>query len=146
MSQQDLKVSKVLLVDDEKFIRTTITDILTGVADTIVTANNGKEGFEKALAENPDVIISDVMMPEMSGFEFLKAIRKNCDTAKIPFVILTVKDTTQDLMNGYDLDADYYMPKPFKSDTLLHAIEKAIFVRNKKDEPENELDDELICE
>jgi DNA-binding response OmpR family regulator len=135
MSETELKFKSILLVDDEQLIISMLSDILSDTADKIITAENGKEGLEKIQSEKPDIIISDIMMPEMNGFEFLKAVRENKEYDDIPFIFLTVKDTTRSIINGYDLGADYYLPKPFETKTLLHALEKAVYVRNKINQP-----------
>jgi len=130
MSKNVNKINKVLLVDDEKFILRVLSDSLAADTETIITAVNGQEGFDKAMEERPDIIISDIMMPIMSGIEFLQEIRKNEVTKDIPFILLTAKDTTQDMLNGYEYGADYYLPKPYDIPQLFEAIERAIVVRS----------------
>lgn len=132
MSEQVSKIHTVLLVDDEKFILRILSDTMTTHAENIITARNGQEGFDKAVDERPDLIISDVMMPVMNGIEFLQQIRKNEITKDIPFILLTVKDTTQDMLVGYEHGADYYLPKPYQLSELLEAIDRAVTIRRER--------------
>ena len=87
------------------------------------TAENGKKGVELAVREKPDVIICDIMMPELDGYGVLHLLRKNPDTSHIPFIFLTAKTERSDLRKGMEMGADDYVTKPFDEIELLNAVE-----------------------
>ena len=115
-------MKKILVVEDEKNIRDTLKDILSLNGYKVFTAQNGKEGIEMATEELPDLIVSDVMMPEMNGYELIENIRKMEKFASIPFIFLTAKSDIDSLRNGMMLGADDYIVKPFKAKELINAI------------------------
>ena len=84
----------------------------------VILAKNGKEGWEKTQKEIPDVVISDVMMPVMDGFELCRLIKKDMRTSHIPVILLTAKDSIQDKEEGYGCGADSYLTKPFSAKLL----------------------------
>ena len=86
---------------------------------TVVTATNGKEGLEKVRTENPNIVLSDIIMPEMSGTELCQAIKTNFETCHIPVVLLTAKTTVEHNLEGLRLGADDYITKPFNINVLL---------------------------
>ena len=104
--------SVVLIVEDNTDLRLFLKRELEGIY-TIVLAENGEEGLQKAKAFTPDLIISDIVMPIMSGIEFCKAIKTDVRTSHIPFVLLTAKTTTSEQIEGFDTGADAYITKPF---------------------------------
>ena len=89
----------------------------------MLTAENGKEGVQKARTLHPDLIICDIMMPEMDGYETLYLLSKNEETRNIPFIFLSAKAEKGDARKGMNLGADDYLTKPFEEMELLHAIE-----------------------
>lgn len=107
-----VRKSTILVVDDNNELRNYIQD---GLKEhyKIETARNGQEGLELVLKVLPDIIISDVLMPEMDGFEFCEAIKKDLKTSHIPIIMLTAKSTVEDQLVGIDKGADVYMTKPF---------------------------------
>lgn len=115
-------MEKILLVEDEVIIRASIAEILRHYNYDVVVAENGKQGLLTALAEKPDLIVCDVMMPEMDGFEMLSELRKQADF-DIPFIFLTARVQADDIREGMNLGADDYIFKPFKSADLVKAIE-----------------------
>ena len=115
-------MSKVLVIEDEEAIREIIDDLLTAENYNIITAANGKEGLELALSKLPDLIICDVMMPEIDGYQVLEQLRKNTVTETIPFIFLTAKASKADRRQGMDLGADDYLTKPFTRQELLSAV------------------------
>lgn len=117
-------MKKILVIEDEKNIRNRIVDTLELANGdyTIFTAENGRIGVEIARAEIPDLIISDVMMPEMDGYEVLKTLRSQELTASIPFIFLSAKADIAHIREGMNLGADDYLPKPFSIDELLKAV------------------------
>jgi DNA-binding response OmpR family regulator len=114
----------ILVLEDNKALRMIIRKALEKVGYEVKTAENGKEGLKILEKETPDLIISDVIMPEMDGFEFLKKIRKKHPL--VPFTFLTVKSELDDYSKGYELGATDYLTKPFDVEILLKKVEKRI--------------------
>ncbi len=115
-------MKKILVIEDNSLIFTIITDILEAENFVVIGAENGRIGLEKAQEQVPDLIICDVMMPEIDGYTVLKLLRENLVTEAIPFIFLTAKSTKADLREGMELGADDYLTKPFTRDELMKAI------------------------
>ena len=105
--------STILIVDDEPFGRETLESILEPEGYDLVMAENGYQAIEKALAVQPDVILLDVMMPGMNGFEVCRRIRSEKQLAEIPILFLTALDDRQSLLSGLEAGADEFISKPF---------------------------------
>ncbi|MDD1414476.1 response regulator [Dolichospermum sp. ST_con] len=122
----------ILIIEDEVQIRNNLREILhLSDFDTLV-AENGLQGLELAKDKHPDLIICDLMMPDLDGYGVLTQLRQHSDTATIPVIFLTAKSEWLDLRKGMELGADDYLTKPFNSTQLLQAIitrlsKKAIF-------------------
>ncbi|MDB5261349.1 MAG: transcriptional regulator, Crp/Fnr family [Adhaeribacter sp.] len=116
----------LLLIEDNQDIRESTAEILTLADFSVTTAENGRKGVEMAQADLPDIILCDVMMPEMDGYNVLYLLRKNENTADIPFIFLTAKAERADMRKGMDLGADDYLTKPFDDMELLNAIESRL--------------------
>src|SRR5690606_10594675 len=116
---------KVLVVDDEKDILRYVGQELQHIYK-IISAENGSDAFQLALSQLPDLIVSDVSMPDMDGFELVKKIKSNSTTNHIPIILLTAKITQEDRMQGIGLGADAYLTKPFLIDELLITAENLI--------------------
>ena len=116
-------MKKILLIEDNLEVRENTSEILTLANYHVVTAENGKRGVELAQAETPDLIICDIMMPELDGYGVLHILSKNESTASIPFIFLTAKTEKTDIRKGMNLGADDYLTKPFDDTDLLNAIE-----------------------
>ena len=114
----------ILLLEDNKTLRIIIRKALEKEKYKVRTVENGKEGLKVLEEENPDLIISDVIMPEMDGFEFLKKVRKKYSL--IPFIFLTVKSELDDYSKGYELGATDYLTKPFDVEALLKKVKKRV--------------------
>ena len=112
----------ILVVEDEKDLRLNLQEMLEREGFSILTAANGVEALELTASIEPDLILSDIKMPDMDGFEFLKVLQQKTETANIPFIFLTAKIEMQDLREGMVLGADDYITKPFKIDELITAI------------------------
>lgn len=123
-------MKSVLVIDDNKDIRENTAEILDLSGYKTFTAENGKKGVELALKEKPDVIVCDIMMPELDGYGVLHLVRKNENTQNIPFIFLTAKTERTDFRKGMEMGADDYITKPFEDIELLNAIE----IRLKKSE------------
>jgi len=112
----------ILVVEDEKDLRLNLQEMLEHEGFNILTAANGVEALELTASIEPDLILSDIKMPDMDGFEFLKVLQQKTETANIPFIFLTAKVDMQDLREGMVLGADDYITKPFKINELITAI------------------------
>jgi len=116
-------MKSVLVIDDNQGIRENTAEIMELAGYKTFTAENGKKGVELAVREKPDVIICDIMMPELDGYGVLHLLRKNPDTSHIPFIFLTAKTERSDLRKGMEMGADDYVTKPFDEIELLNAVE-----------------------
>jgi len=116
----------VLLIEDSKDIRESTGEILELADYVVLSADNGKNGVELAQANLPDIILCDVMMPKLDGYGVLYLLKKNDQTAAIPFIFLTAKAERADLRKGMDMGADDYLTKPFDDMELLNAIESRL--------------------
>ncbi|MDB5032096.1 response regulator [Mucilaginibacter sp.] len=114
---------KVLIIEDNNDIRENVVEILQLAGYEAHEAKNGKAGVELALSHLPDIILCDIMMPELDGYGVLYMLNKNPDTAAIPFIFLTAKAERVDLRKGMEMGADDYLTKPFDDMDLLNAIE-----------------------
>ena len=114
---------RLLVIDDHDDIRENIAEILTLAGYEVFTAPNGKRGVETALKEKPELIICDIMMPELDGYGVLHLLRKNEATLETPFIFLTAKTERADFRKGMEMGADDYITKPFDDIELLNAIE-----------------------
>ncbi|WOD40278.1 response regulator [Nodosilinea sp. E11] len=115
-------MTKILIIEDEPSVLDNLQDILTLENYAVVIAHNGRQGVEAALEHRPDLILCDVMMPEMDGFEVVKVLRETPTTQTIPFIFLTAKADRLDQREGMDLGADDYLTKPFRPQEVLRAI------------------------
>jgi len=116
-------MSKILLIEDNNEVRENTAEILELARYQVLSAENGKVGVELAIAEKPDLIICDIMMPVLDGYGVLHMLTKNPDTSAIPFIFLTAKSERDDFRKGMELGADDYITKPFEETQLLNAIE-----------------------
>lgn len=116
---------KILVVEDKKEMADFIASVFCNESDVTIAAD-GREGLQKAIDELPDVIISDVMMPMMTGYEMLSRIKTEAATCHIPVVLLTAKSRDEDKIKGYDTGADLYMEKPFNPDVLYAAVNSVL--------------------
>jgi ligand-binding sensor domain-containing protein/signal transduction histidine kinase/DNA-binding response OmpR family regulator len=121
--------SMVLLVEDNEDLRQYIAERLS-LNYVVLTATNGEEGLELAFEKLPDIIISDVMMPRMDGFELCKVLKEDERTSHIPVILLTAKVNSESRREGYELGADDYISKPFEIGLLSVRIKNLIENRN----------------
>ncbi len=117
---------KILIIEDNHDVRDNLAEILEFARYEVIQAENGKIGVAKAISENPDLIICDIMMPEKDGYEVLSNLSKMESTASIPFIFLTAKAEKSDLRRGMNMGADDYITKPFEESDVLTAIESRI--------------------
>lgn len=116
-------MKKILLIEDNADVRENTSEILSLANYEVLLAENGRIGIEMAQREKPDLIICDIMMPELDGYGVLHILSKNEQTAAIPFIFLTAKTEKTDIRKGMNLGADDYLTKPFDDTDLLNAIE-----------------------
>lgn len=112
----------ILIIEDDIVLRETTAEILELENYKVVTASNGKRGAEQARIMLPDLILCDIMMPEMDGYELLDILSKDDKTKRIPFIFMSAKTEIKDVRKGMDLGADDYLTKPVSEELLLSAI------------------------
>lgn len=117
---------KVLVIEDNSDIRENVVEILELADFAVFEADNGKTGVDLAVKNLPDIILCDIMMPELDGYGVLYLLSKNAETAAIPFIFLTAKAEKVDLRKGMEMGADDYLTKPFDDMELLNAIESRL--------------------
>ncbi|MBC6427371.1 MAG: response regulator [Ekhidna sp.] len=117
---------KILVIEDQEDVRENIMELLQLSNYDVSSASEGKEGVKKALNSPPDLILCDIMMPGMDGYEVLYLLSKNPATAALPFIFLTAKAEKQDFRKGMSMGADDYITKPFEEMDLLGAIERRL--------------------
>lgn len=115
-------MTTILVIEDDDNVREILTEILTAENFQVIAAEDGPIGVKLAQEKLPNVIICDVMMPELNGYGVLSQLRQNPSTQTIPFIFLTAKSAKTDLRQGMALGADDYLTKPFTRDELLEAI------------------------
>lgn len=116
-------MKKIILIEDDIDIRETTSEILELADYEVITVENGKKGIELAKIKKPDLIICDIMMPDLDGYGVLRILSKNSKTSTIPFIFLTAKADKNDVRKGMNLGADDYITKPFDDAELLEAVE-----------------------
>lgn len=115
---------KILACDDEKHIVRLVQVNLERAGYQVVTANDGKEALQKVEEEVPDLVVLDVMMPYMDGFEVLQNLRRNPSTRDIPVIMLTAKAQDADVFKGWQSGVDCYLTKPFNPMELLSFVKR----------------------
>src|ERR1043166_1470658 len=116
-------MKRILVIEDEPEMRRNITALLRYKDYQPIAAENGRVGVEIARREKPDLILCDVMMPELDGYGVLRALQADAALASIPFIFLTAKGEKDDLRSGMNLGADDYLTKPVANNELVQAIE-----------------------
>lgn len=117
---------QLLLVDDDPNLILLVKDYLEFRGFSVVTAENGQDALNKVNTVNPDMIICDVMMPQMDGYAFVQQIRESPDTEWIPILFLSAKGQSQDRVKGLNTGADVYMVKPFEPEELVAQVESSL--------------------
>ncbi|KAB2914238.1 MAG: response regulator [Bacteroidetes bacterium] len=124
-------MNKVLIVEDEHDIRENIAEIFKLSKFKVYEAANGEEGLELAAAEQPDIVVSDILMPKMDGFELLERLKSNPQTEHIPVILLTAKTMMDSKLRGLKIGADDYITKPFNVDELVLRATNLVQTRKK---------------
>jgi two-component system sensor histidine kinase/response regulator len=117
---------KILVVEDTLVIREEVCDILKMEGYTVFQAENGGMGYEMALKENPDLIISDILMPPLNGYEMFEKLQSNENTKSIPVIFLSAKVEKEDIRIGMNLGAEDYLSKPININDLVNAVKNKI--------------------
>jgi CheY-like chemotaxis protein len=115
---------KVLIIEDYPATVEMMSNILQSEGFEVLTAVDGPTGLAKARKEKPDLILLDVMMPEMSGFEVCEKLKADSGTANIPIIIVSVRAADENIKKGKDLGANEYIPKPFDPFKLIEIVKK----------------------
>ena len=119
--------AQLLLVDDEPGVRVSVKEYLQEVGGfTVQVASNANEALQMLEQKTPDLVISDVMMPQVDGFQFLKKLREDPRFKSLPVVFLTARGMTSDRIQGYHAGVDAYLPKPFDPDELVAIVENLL--------------------
>lgn len=119
-------MTKILIIEDNTDIRENVVEILELSGYRVFDAPDGKVGVQMALQHVPDIILCDIMMPEMDGYEVIEELNKHAETSATPFIFLTAKAERPDVRKGMELGADDYLTKPFDDTELLAAIESRL--------------------
>lgn len=117
-----MKIYKVLVVDDEPNIARILAYELKKEGYEVATAKDGQDGLEKALEEKPDLIVSDIMMPVVDGYEFCRQLKSNPRHRSVPFIFLTAKSGEENKIYGYSIGAQKYLTKPVNKEELFRAV------------------------
>jgi twitching motility two-component system response regulator PilG len=118
-----MKKGHILVVEDEESLLMLERILLTSKGYSVTGVMDGKSALEEIATEAPDLVILDVMLPGIDGFEVCRLIKENPDTCRIPVVMLSAKKGTQDVSRGLQVGADAYITKPFKSAKVIDVIE-----------------------
>ncbi|QSJ17039.1 response regulator transcription factor [Nostoc sp. UHCC 0702] len=124
--------AQLLLVDDEPGLREAVKDYLQESGFSVQVASNAREGWDLMQQNTPDLVISDIMMPQVDGYQFLKQLREDPRFQALPVVFLTAKGMTGDRIQGYQAGVDAYLPKPFDPDELVAIVENLLTRRTAK--------------
>ncbi len=121
-----MSTKRILVVDDEPDFVETVEFFLSGSDYQVFVAKNGKEALEKVKTERPDLVLLDVMMPEMDGLEACKRLKNDPTTNSIPIIMLTAKGRKEDVVDAIAAGANSYIVKPFNLSELVERIEKVL--------------------
>ena len=119
-------MAKILVIDDETDLRHEIVELLTFEDYEAIGAEDGWVGVERALQDQPDLILCDLTMPGLDGYGVLIELRANPATAEIPFIFITARSAPEDIQKGMTLGANDYLTKPFYHQDLFRAIEACL--------------------
>ncbi len=124
--------AQLLLVDDEPGLREAVKDYLEASNFNVQVSSNARDAWEWMQQNTPDLVISDIMMPQVDGYQFLKQLRDDTRFQTLPVIFLTAKGMTGDRIQGYQAGVDAYLPKPFDPDELVAIVENLLARRAAK--------------
>ena len=122
--------ASILVVEDDIVMRDGVCEILELAGYTVNVASNGKEALELLEKVAPELIVSDIMMPKLTGYQLVEVLKAEDSTSHIPIILLTAKSTQEDKISGLKAGADAYLVKPFNKEELLVRVENLIKLRN----------------
>lgn len=131
--------NRILVIEDDASVRRNLIELLNEEGFETHEAENGKIGIEKAKQTYPDLIISDILMPEADGYAVLKEMQKESGTSSIPFIFLSARTDRDDIRTGMNIGADDYLTKPYKADDLLAAINLRLQKKKNSDKRINDI-------
>jgi DNA-binding response OmpR family regulator len=118
----------ILVVDDERYIVNILDFTLGSEGFRVLSASNGEEALRMAMKETPDLVVLDIMMPKIDGFEVCRALKAKEETKDLPVILLTAKDRDADRKKGEEVGADLYMTKPFSPARLVEEVRNLLGV------------------
>jgi DNA-binding response OmpR family regulator len=121
-----MKKNRILVVEDEESLLKLESILLSSKGYNVTGVMDGKSALEEVMAHRPDLVILDIMLPEIDGFEVCRRIKENPATSAIPVVMLTAKKNSQDVARGTEVGANAYLTKPFKSAKVIEVIEELL--------------------
>lgn len=124
--QQQRQGRRILVVEDDPHILRQVEYILHQQGYAVETATTGVEAFRALAVRRPDLLITDIMMPEMDGYELVSSIRRDAELANLPVMMLTAKTQDTDVMQGYQTGADMYLTKPFNPGELVSFVKRIL--------------------
>lgn len=119
-------MKRILIIEDDSALRENTAELLELSGFDVITAPNGKIGIDRAKNDRPDIIVCDIMMPEVDGYGVLEALSLDDRTQHLPFIFLSAKTEHKEVRKGMDLGADDYLTKPFEEEELLSAVESRL--------------------
>jgi DNA-binding response OmpR family regulator len=117
---------KILVVDDEPELLQLLRYVLEAAGFSVVVASDGRQALEQVQKEHPDLVLCDVVMPELNGFETVQALRRNPETRALPILMLSARGQAQDVQRALDAGADGYVTKPFSYRELVAEIKRRV--------------------
>lgn len=123
MEAVDTGKKTIMVVDDNTEFVEVVRKLLEKGGYTVECVYNGMEAIKRAEEKKPDLIVLDVMMPEMNGFQVLARLKAVGDTSSIPVILVTAKNEDRDILTGYQLGGDYYLTKPFSGHQLISGVD-----------------------
>ncbi len=124
-------MASVLIIEDDPSVRENLEELLKFKGFTVYSSSDGKKGLDMAFKKEPDLIISDIMMPEMDGYELLRNVRETPSLTNTPVILLTAKTLTESKIMGLEYGADDYVTKPYNAKELVARINNLIEIRRK---------------
>lgn len=122
--EHNMSRKKIMVVEDEESLLKLESILLTSRGYQVCSMQNGREALDSLQKESPDLVLLDVMLPEIDGFEVCRQIKENPLTCHIPVILLTAKKGREDMARGEEVKADWYITKPFKSAMVIETIQR----------------------